>query len=63
MSVSPRDEQPQTKTPVPSDVVEQALRDFDEKETLEGIRQIQETGGLALSDFYEELEQLVRPSE
>jgi hypothetical protein len=51
------------KTPVPPEVAQRALRDFDETETTERIRQIRESGGLVLSDFYEELEQLILPSE
>jgi hypothetical protein len=48
------------KTPVPPEVVQQALRDFDEKATAEAIRQLRETGGLTLSEFYADLEQLIR---
>jgi hypothetical protein len=49
--------------PVPPGVVEQALRAFDEQATVEEVRRLRESGGLALSDFYGELEQLVRSRE
>jgi hypothetical protein len=60
---SPSPPQHPLKTPVPSEVVVRALSDFDEEATLQEIRRIRETGGLALDDFYGELEQLVRPRE
>lgn len=45
-----------TRVPVPPAVVEQARRQFDEAEVAAGLREIRESGGLALADFYDELE-------
>lgn len=44
------------KVPVPPEVIEQALREFNEAEVLAAIREIQQTGGRSLDDFYAELE-------
>jgi len=43
-------------TPVPREVFEQALREIDEEEIAAEIREIRETGGFALRDFYHELD-------
>jgi hypothetical protein len=42
-------------TPVPAEVVEEALLEIDEEEIARGIREIRETGGYQLRDFYAEL--------
>lgn len=44
---------------VPPEVVAEALRTFDERATIEEVRRLKESGGLALADFYGELEQIV----
>jgi hypothetical protein len=49
------------KMPVPVEIVEQALRDFDDKSTVEELIRIRETGGFTLDDFYQELENLIHP--
>lgn len=45
-----------SKVPVPLHVVEAAQRQFDEAEVIAALRDLRESGGLALDDFYEELE-------
>jgi hypothetical protein len=47
------------QTPIPAEVIEEALRTFNEKEIAEGITEIQKTGGFQLSDICEELEQMI----
>jgi len=42
--------------PVPPDVLAAALREFDEAEILEGIREIRSGGGRRLEDFLPELQ-------
>ncbi|HEY2909885.1 MAG TPA: hypothetical protein VGI99_06545 [Gemmataceae bacterium] len=42
-------------TPVPAAVVEQAIQEIDEEEIAREIREIRETGGFALRDFYADL--------
>ena len=42
-------------TPVPREVFEQSRREINEEEIAADIREIRETGGFALSDFYHEL--------
>lgn len=49
--------------PIPPEVVETAVRDFDEERTVDEVRKIQEGRGLKLSDFVDELERLIRPRE
>ena len=49
--------------PVPPEVVEQALRTFDERATMEEVRRLRESGGLALSDCYADLERLAGARE
>jgi len=51
----------EVKMPVPAEIVEQALRDFDDKSTVEELIRIRETGGFTLDDFYQELENLIHP--
>jgi len=59
----PVSEKQPVNPPVPPEVVRQALLDFDEKETVEAIRQLRATGGLVLQDFYADLEKLTRNPE
>jgi hypothetical protein len=42
---------------LPPELLEWARRDFNEEEFLEGLREIERTGGLELKDFIHELEQ------
>jgi hypothetical protein len=42
--------------PVPPDLLAWARQTFDEREFLEAVREIQETGGLRLEDFIAEIE-------
>jgi hypothetical protein len=51
------------KVPVPAQIVEQAQRQFNEEEVVTGLREIRESGGLSLNDFYHELEKLTEPRE
>jgi hypothetical protein len=51
------------KVPVPPEVIEWALKNFNEEEVLEELRQIRETGGLKLSDFLPELEAIANAKE
>jgi hypothetical protein len=62
------DEQPQQPDPsswekVPPELLEQARAEFNEEEYLAALREMEETGGLSLEDFLDELEQRVRRSE
>lgn len=51
------------KTSVPAEVVQEALRDFDAKSSVEELNRVRETGGFKFDDFYGDLERLVRSSE
>ena len=42
--------------PLPPDVLERARQQFSEEEIASGVREIRETGGLSLADFYQELD-------
>jgi endogenous inhibitor of DNA gyrase (YacG/DUF329 family) len=45
------------------ELLEWARRDFNEEEFLAGLREIEETGGLELKDFIQELEQEAEPGD
>ncbi len=47
----------------PPELLEWAMRDFDEVAFAESIREIQGTGGVKLEDFIQELEQIVATHE
>jgi hypothetical protein len=49
--------------PVPPEVMEWARRNFSEEDFLADLRDVEENGGLELSDFIGELERMVRPDE
>ncbi len=49
--------------PVPPEIMEWARRTFNKEEFLAGVREIEQTGGLRLEDFIDELEQRVRGRE
>jgi hypothetical protein len=49
--------------PIPPEIKEWARQHFNEEETAAGLREIQETGGLELADFIEELKQAATPHE
>ena len=51
------------KVPVPAEVIQRAIREFDEKETVEEFNRTRETGGFCFDDFYGDLERLVRSSD
>ena len=44
---------------LPPELLEWALQQINEEEIIAGLEEIQRTGGLQLSDFIHELEQLV----
>ena len=48
---------------LPPELMEWARQDFNEEEFLAGLREIQETGGLELKDFIQELEQEATPRD
>lgn len=66
-SFNDKSDQPTTpsppQAPVPAEVVERALREFDDEATAEEVRKLRESGGLTLGEFYGELEWLVRSPE
>jgi hypothetical protein len=41
-------------------IIEWSIRTFDAQEAAANLREIRETGGLSLADFYSDLEQLAR---
>jgi hypothetical protein len=45
---------------VPPEMVEEALRTFDEKEWQANVREIEKTGGLQFEDFISEIEEIVK---
>ena len=49
--------------PTPSEVIAWARQHFSEEEVLADLREVQETGGLQLSDFIEELERAAGSDE
>ncbi|WP_439620525.1 hypothetical protein [Gemmata sp.] len=55
----PIDRSPQP-IPVPAEVVESALRDFDEAEVVAAIREIRAGGGRKLEEFIGDLERAAR---
>lgn len=50
-------------TPVPPEVVEEALRSFDEQAIADELRLLYDNGGHTLADFLPELERIVRSRE
>jgi hypothetical protein len=51
------------KYETPPELLERARQTFNEEEFLAGVREIEETGGLRLEDFIDELEEEVRRRE
>lgn len=49
--------------PVPPEVLEWARRNFSEEDALADLREVQETGGLELHEFIDELERLAGSDE
>ena len=47
--------------PIPPELLEWAKRQFTEEEAITDIREIRETGGLTLDDFYHDLEKAAEP--
>jgi hypothetical protein len=50
-------------TPVPVEVIEEALLDINEEEIAADVREIYRTGGFALCDFWSDLEQAAERHE
>lgn len=51
------------KIPVPPEIIEQALRDFNEAEILAELEEVRRTGGVSSEEFLRELERLLGPEE
>jgi hypothetical protein len=51
------------RTPITPEIIEWARQQLNEEETVAGLREIRETGGLELDDFIQELEQEATPRE
>jgi hypothetical protein len=49
--------------PLSAELLEWARQQFDEEETTAGIREIRETGGLALDEFFDGLQEAAIPRE
>jgi hypothetical protein len=47
----------------PPDVLAWADRQFSDEEVMAGVREIQETGGLELKDFFHEVDQVLSPDD
>jgi hypothetical protein len=47
---------------LPAELLEWARQQFSDEEIAAGLREVQETGGLELQDFIEELEKLATPN-
>lgn len=54
--------EPPTPVPVSPDLLAWAQQTFDAREFLEGVREIEETGGKLLEEFIDEIETVVRQS-
>jgi hypothetical protein len=50
-------------SPIEPEILEWALQQFNEEETVAGMREIRKTGGLELSDFLPDLEREATGSE
>ena len=60
--MTPADRPPPAPVPVPPDLLAWARQTFDAREFLDGVREIEATGGEPLESFIAEVEAVVRGS-